>query len=123
VVVVTLLDPHGSASSVRQTHLLVARAAWRAAVGLAEYEEQGALAAVLASQLGRGDRDVQRSLSRAFVALGPEGSAAVAQPAFAGNDLARTTEQLMREPDAEFDAAFAEAQRHLAFHATPAPEE
>jgi hypothetical protein len=121
------LDPHGSASSVRQTHLLVARAAWRAAVGLAEHEEQGALAAVLASQLGRGDRDVQRSLSRAFVALGPEGSAAVAQAAIAGNDLvrahARTTEQLMREPDAEFDAAFAEAQRHLAFHATPAPEQ
>ena len=48
----------------------VARSAWRAAVVLVPDGEQKRLATELASQLGRGDRNVKLSLSRALVALG-----------------------------------------------------
>ncbi|MDG3014419.1 HEAT repeat domain-containing protein [Speluncibacter jeojiensis] len=48
----------------------VARSAWRAAVVLVPDGGEAGLAADLATELGRGDRDVQLSLSRAFVALG-----------------------------------------------------
>lgn len=51
----------------------VARAAWRTAVGLApetETEERARLAEELLAELGRGEPQVQRSLSRALVELG-----------------------------------------------------
>ncbi|MGE3343795.1 MAG: HEAT repeat domain-containing protein, partial [Vicinamibacterales bacterium] len=48
----------------------VARSAWRAAVVLVPGEQRRELAEELATQLGRGGRDVQLSLSRALVALG-----------------------------------------------------
>ena len=50
----------------------VARSAWRAAVVLVPEGQRQALAAELASQLGRGDRNMQLSLSRALLALGEE---------------------------------------------------
>lgn len=48
----------------------VARTAWRAAVGLAAGDERERLGEELLAELGRGDREVQRSLSRALVELG-----------------------------------------------------
>lgn len=48
----------------------VARAAWRAAAGVVPEAGAVGLARRLTDQLGRGDRDVRLSLSRAFVELG-----------------------------------------------------
>lgn len=48
-----------------------ARTAWRTAVALVPRGGEGRLADTLASQFGRGDRDLQLSLSLALVALGP----------------------------------------------------
>ncbi|KFZ78848.1 hypothetical protein ED92_30900 [Amycolatopsis sp. MJM2582] len=85
----------------------VARSAWRAAVVLVPDGERARLARDLADQLGRGDRTVRLSLSRALVALGP-----VIEPVLragsASTDLAvrahaHATERLLRNPDAGFD--------------------
>lgn len=96
----------------------VARSAWRAAVVLVPVGEQGGLAAELAAQLGRGDRFVQLSLSRALVALGgviePALRAGVASVDPTVRAHARATERLLRDPDAGFDQAFDEAIRVVA---------
>ncbi|AIJ23519.1 HEAT repeat domain-containing protein [Amycolatopsis methanolica] len=93
----------------------VARSAWRAAVVLVPDEGRAALAEDLAAQLGRGDRGVQLSLSRALVALGD-----VAEPALrtglASEDPvvrahARATQRLLRDPDAGFAPDVEEAKR------------
>ncbi|MEU5566272.1 HEAT repeat domain-containing protein [Micromonospora musae] len=93
----------------------VARSAWRAAVVLVPDGEEGALAAELAAQLGRGDRNVQLSLSRALVALGdviePALRAATASDDPTVDAHARATALLLRDPDAGFDAAVDEAIR------------
>ncbi|MFC8045244.1 HEAT repeat domain-containing protein [Nocardia sp. NPDC057353] len=85
----------------------VARSAWRAAVVLVPDGERAALAAELAGQLGRGDRDVRRSLSRALAALGeliePHLAAAKASADPEVRAHAIVTEQLLRDPDAAFD--------------------
>lgn len=96
----------------------VARSAWRAAVVLVPAGEQKGLAAELAAQLGRGDRNVQLSLSRALVALGDVIEPAL-QTALASDDPtvrahARATERLLRDPDAGFDPAADEAKRIVA---------
>lgn len=96
----------------------VARSAWRAAVVLVPAGEQKGLAVELAVELGRGDRNVQLSLSRALVALGD-----VIEPALrtglASHDPAvrahaRATERLLHDPDADFDPAVDEAKRIVA---------
>ncbi|MCK1795157.1 HEAT repeat domain-containing protein [Streptomyces sp. XM4193] len=93
----------------------VARTAWRVAVVLAPEEERPELAEELADQLGRGDRQMQLSLSRALVDLG-----AVIEPvltrASADQDQtvaahARATELLLHDPEAGFDWAIHEARR------------
>jgi HEAT repeat protein len=93
----------------------VARSAWRAAVVLVPAGEQKGLAVELAAQLGRGDRNVRLSLSRALVALGD-----VIEPALrtglASDDPtvrahARATERLLSDPHAGFDPAVDEARR------------
>ncbi|MDG4798426.1 HEAT repeat domain-containing protein [Micromonospora sp. WMMD1082] len=96
----------------------VARSAWRAAVVLVPDGEEEALATALAAQLGRGDREVRLSLSRALVALG-DVVEPVLQAAMAGQDPAvrahaRATERLLRDPDASFDLAVDEARRVVA---------
>lgn len=96
----------------------VARSAWRAAVVLVPSGEQKVLAAELAAQLGRGDREVQLSLSRALVALGDVIEPAL-QAGLASEDPtvrahARATERLLRDPDAGFDLAVDEAKRIVA---------
>ena len=101
----------------------VARAAWRTAVGLVPQGRETALAETLATQLGRGDRDVQRSLSRALADLG---AAAVPVVERASTDRdpdvrahAVATERLMRNPDEDFDAAIADARRTVALLGAP----
>ena len=79
----------------------VARSAWRAAVVLVPAGERNGLAADLAAQLGRGDRSVRLSLSRALVALGdviePALRAGLASDDPAVRAHAGATEQLLRD--------------------------
>ncbi|MGI5244883.1 HEAT repeat domain-containing protein [Dactylosporangium sp. CA-139066] len=93
----------------------VARAAWRTAVVLVPDGERAALAAELATQLGRGDREVQLSLSRALVALGdvvePVLAAALTDGPPPVRAHAAATQRLVRDPDAAFDLAVHEARR------------
>lgn len=93
----------------------VARCAWRAAVVLVPDGEREALAAELATQFGRGDREVRLSLSRALVALGdvvePVLRRAVADPDPAVRAHAQATQRLMRDPDAGFALAVDAARR------------
>ncbi|WP_181772120.1 HEAT repeat domain-containing protein [Amycolatopsis pittospori] len=93
----------------------VARSAWRAAVVLAPAGEQKGLAVELAAQLGRGDRNVRLSLSRALVALGDVIEPALRPGLVSGDPAvrahARATERLLRDPDAAFDADIDEAKR------------
>ncbi|WP_449560160.1 HEAT repeat domain-containing protein [Micromonospora echinaurantiaca] len=96
----------------------VARTAWRAAVVLVPDEEKGALAAELATQFGRGDRQVRLSLSRALAALG-DVVEPILRTAMAHRDPtvrahAGATERLLRDPDAGFDLAVDEARRVVA---------
>lgn len=96
----------------------VARSAWRAAVVLVPPGEVAGLAAELAGQLGRGDRTLRLSLSRALVALGEvvepalRVAAAVPDPRVRTHALA--TERLLRDPDAGFEFAIEEAKRVVA---------
>ncbi|MEV8438623.1 HEAT repeat domain-containing protein [Actinosynnema sp. NPDC051121] len=93
----------------------VARTAWRVAVALVPEDEEEDLADELVRQLGRGDREVRLSLSRALVDLGDvvvpalERAAANPDPAVAAH--ARATELLRRDPETGFDAAVEEAKR------------
>jgi HEAT repeat protein len=93
----------------------VARAAWRAAVALVPAGGEPALAAVLATQLGRGGRETRLSLSRALIALGeaavPVVRAAMTDPDPDVRGHASATERLARDPDAGFEFSIGEAQR------------
>nr|WP_250562982.1 HEAT repeat domain-containing protein [Sphaerisporangium fuscum] len=100
----------------------VARSAWRTAVVLVPEGEEPELAGVLATQLGRGERETQLSLSRALIALGK-----VIEPTLraAMTDLdprvrrhAIATERLLRDPDAGFEFAIEEAKRVVALGGT-----
>ena len=91
----------------------VARSAWRAAVVLVPDGEREGLAAELATELGRGDREIRLSLSRALVALGdvvePVLRTAMASRDPAVRAHADATQRLLRDPDAGFDLAVDEA--------------
>ena len=93
----------------------VARTAWRVAAALVPESDKTALADELVTQLGRGDRTVRLSLSRAIVDLGAVAEPALARaatdpdPAVAAH--ARATELLLRDPETGFDAAIDEATR------------
>ncbi|MGV9882418.1 HEAT repeat domain-containing protein [Streptomyces sp. NPDC003006] len=119
----------------------VARSAWRAAVALVPDGEEPGLATALATQLGRGGRETQLSLSRALIALGevilPALRAATRTTGTAGTagttstastastastpgphprvrTHALATERLLRDPDAGFEFAVEEAKRVVA---------
>ncbi|MGW3366910.1 HEAT repeat domain-containing protein [Streptosporangium canum] len=100
----------------------VARSAWRAAVVLVPEGEEPELAAVLSTQLGRGERETQLSLSRALVALGevisPTLRAAITDldPRVRAHAIA--TERLLRDPDTRFEFAIEEAKRVVALGGT-----
>jgi HEAT repeat protein len=100
----------------------VARSAWRAAVVLVPEGEEPGLATVLATQLGRGERETRLSLSRALIALGevimPVLQAAMAGPEPRVRRHAIATERLLRDPDAGFEVAIEEAKRVVALGAT-----
>ncbi|MFD4468827.1 HEAT repeat domain-containing protein [Rhodococcus sp. NPDC058505] len=93
----------------------VARAAWRAAVALVPPGDEAGLAGALARALGRGDRDVQLSLSRALVALGDAILPVLGEAATSTNPLVRAhaeaTDRLHRDPDSGFTVSVAAAKR------------
>ncbi|TAJ92766.1 MAG: HEAT repeat domain-containing protein [Gammaproteobacteria bacterium] len=94
----------------------VARSAWRAAVVLVPEGQEKGLAEELAAQLGRGNREMQLSLSLALVALGEVAIGQILQQAMTSDDPrvrahARATERLLREPDAGFKLAVDQAKR------------
>ena len=102
----------------------VARAAWRAAVGArAGRTARGGSRSSSAGQLGRGDRDVRLSLSRALVDLGPAAAPALAEAAEHGDDEVRAhaiaTQRLVRDPHEGFDAALWEARRVVTLKGAP----
>ncbi|WP_305780083.1 HEAT repeat domain-containing protein [Nocardia nova] len=103
----------------------VARSAWRAAVVLVPDADKDVLAQTLATQFGRGDREVRLSLSRALVALGevvePVLRSAMTNPDPVVRAHARATEVLLHDPDAGFDLAIDQARRVRALG--PDPEE
>lgn len=105
----------------------VARAAWRAAVVLAPPGSREPLAERLASQLGRGDRDVRLSLSRALVALGDAATAPLERAATHRDAEVRAhaaaTVRLRTHPDEGFDLALAAAERALTLRGAPVPPE
>ncbi|GIJ41693.1 HEAT repeat domain-containing protein [Micromonospora andamanensis] len=96
----------------------VARSAWRAAIVLVPDGDEPALADVLATQLGRGGRETQLSLSRALIALGEvitpilRASARDSDPGVRRHAIA--TERLLNDPDAGFELAIEEAKRVVA---------
>ncbi|MEV6690192.1 HEAT repeat domain-containing protein [Micromonospora sp. NPDC051196] len=96
----------------------VARSAWRAAVVLVPEGAESGLVQVLTTQLGRGERETQLSLSRALVGLGevimPVLRAATTHPELRVRQHAIATERLWRNPDAGFDFAVEEAKRVVA---------
>ncbi|WIX79384.1 HEAT repeat domain-containing protein [Amycolatopsis carbonis] len=107
--------PEITRSLLRDADDEVARSSWRAAVVLVPEVGKPALAEELAAQLGRGDRNVKLSLSRALVALG-DGIEPVLRNALVSIDPvvrahARATERLLRDPEAAFDPAVDEAKR------------
>lgn len=93
----------------------VAKTAWRAASGLAPDRDRPALADALATHLGRGEPDLRRSLSRAFVALGADAEAAVERAARSTEWEVRmhalATAHLLENPEDSFETAVAEARR------------
>ncbi|WP_018251488.1 HEAT repeat domain-containing protein [Salinispora mooreana] len=105
----------------------VARTAWRAAVVLVPNGEEKALAAELVTQLGRGDRDVWLSLSRALVGLGeavkPALAAGITDVDPTTREHAHATLLLLEDPEAEYDALIEEAGRLAARTADPVGEE
>ena len=104
-----------------------AQSAWRAAVVLVPEGEEEALAQVLATQLGRGEEDLQRSLSRAMVALGEviepvlEQAARHAAPRVA--DHAVATQRLLADPDSAFTVSVGEAMRTRALASSPTTQD
>jgi HEAT repeat protein len=105
-------------SLLRDSDDEVARSAWRAAVVLVPHGQEKDLAEELATQLGRGNRDVQLSLSRALVALGEEVIEPVLRKAAASADPAvqahaGATERILRDPDAGSERAIDAARRRF----------
>ncbi|MDT0116484.1 HEAT repeat domain-containing protein [Microbacterium sp. PRF11] len=108
---------------LRDRHPEVARAAWRTASGLVPDDAHESLAEELATQFGRGDHDTQRSLSRAFAAIGFRAEPTVQRAAESSYDVvsahARATLIVMDDPDVEFAEAAVEARRVVAQRALP----
>lgn len=103
-------------SLLRDSDDEVARSAWRAAVVLVPDGQKKDLAEELAVQFGRGNREVQLSLSRALIALGEEVVEPVLRKAMASDDPgvhahASATERILRDPNASFEFAVHEAKR------------
>ncbi|MFF5537181.1 HEAT repeat domain-containing protein [Streptomyces cinerochromogenes] len=100
---------------LRDTDGEVARTAWRVAVALVPEDEKEDLVDELVPQLGRGDREMRLSLSRALVDLGDVIKSAVRKAAAHPDPVvaahAGATELLRQNPETGFDAAVEEAKR------------
>ncbi|MGN0096227.1 MAG: HEAT repeat domain-containing protein [Corynebacterium sp.] len=86
----------------------VARTAWRAAAGLVPTRDARQLATRLTTQLGRGPRELRRSLSRAFLQLGEAGRLVLDDASKTDGvaaSHAAATLILLDDPDYGFDAA------------------
>ncbi|TGD31694.1 HEAT repeat domain-containing protein [Brevibacterium sp. S22] len=96
----------------------VARSAWRAAVAVVPGESREELASSLVTQLGRGDIEMQKSLSRALVALGEDLVSVVDERLHAEDDTVRAhamaTRGMFDDPDAGFAHALDAAKRVVA---------
>ena len=97
----------------------VAQSAWRAAVVLVPDGQKAALAEELATQFGRGTREMQLSLSRALVSLGEVVVEPVLKQAMESRDPARhahasATERLLREPETSYQFGVDQVKRILA---------
>lgn len=105
----------------------VARSAWRAAVVLVPGGEESALATMLTTQLGRGERETQLSLSQALVALGEVTAPALRAATTASDPRVRAhaiaTQRLLRDPDAGFGLAIEEAKRVVALAGAPGTDD
>ncbi|ROZ98593.1 HEAT repeat domain-containing protein [Gordonia sp. OPL2] len=101
----------------------VARSAWRAAVVLVPDDEIGRLAGELVAELGRGDRDLQRSLSRALVSLGASAVPLLGTARSHRDEKVRehaaATEHLIEDPDGDFADAVDHARRVLSLTNAP----
>lgn len=104
----------------------VARAAWRAAVALVPAGEEARLATHLIAELGRGDAEVQRSLSRALVELGDAAVPALEDAAASAKERVRVhavaTQALLRDPDSSFAGHLEEARRAVIRRDAPLPD-
>lgn len=84
----------------------IARTAWRAAAELTPFAGHPALAEELKQEFGRGELDVQRSLSRAFVKLGDAGLPAAQAALVSGDPVVRVhaaaTLRLFDDPEGTF---------------------
>lgn len=93
----------------------VARTAWRAAVMLVPAGEEPPLAADLARELGRRDRDSRQALARALVGLGEASRLVLEEVAASGVFAARVHAGaallMLDDPQREFRSALEEAQR------------
>lgn len=93
----------------------VARTAWRTAEILVPVSERPALAKKLCELLGRGEREVQRSLSRVLRDLGVAATEPLRQaaehPDVLVREHAKATEALIAEDESQFDASIREARR------------
>ncbi len=93
----------------------VVRSAWRAAVVLVPLGQEAVLAAELVPELGRGDRDRQLSLSRAFAGLGEDVLPALDTVASHPDPLVRAhmeaTKQLVHDPESSFTLSVELAKR------------
>ncbi len=110
--------PSITRSLLRDSDNEVARSAWRAAVILVPDTQRAELAEELGAQLGRGDRHVQLSLSRALVALGEEALVPALEKPLTSEDAlvhahASATLRLLHDPDGGFALDIQEAKRHL----------
>lgn len=103
----------------------VARTAWRTAVALVPDDAAADLAVTLGTQLGRGDRALRRSLSRALADLGAAADAVLEAAATHPDEAVRThalaTRRLVLHPEEGIDVALAEAARVVALLGAPVP--
>lgn len=101
----------------------VARTAWRAAVALVSEECAADLAADLVTELGRGDHEVRRSLSRALAELGTAAEDALAAAPLTNSEAVRVhaaaTRRLLTDPDTDFSAAVEQARRAATLRGAP----
>ncbi|GAA1861175.1 HEAT repeat domain-containing protein [Brevibacterium marinum] len=103
---------------IAHSDIEVARSAWRAAVALVPEDDRERLASSLVTQLGRGDMETQKSLSRAIVTLGEDLVSVLDGRLQAEEETVRThamaTRDMFTDPDAGFAHALSEAKRVVA---------